>query len=168
MMAFDATPRFTSPSVMAPTPAWMILSFTRSLESFATTRHHVLLNELDDVRSRITVLTRARGAWRRSPVPGLPPLASAWATAVDEETSDDYWLTVTDFLTPTSLYLGNVGNPAREKLKQTPAFFDGSRHTVSQHEAISKDGTRIPYFEVAPSKLTLDGHAPTLLTRHSR
>jgi len=35
---------------------------------------------------------------------------------------------------------------------------------VSQHEAVSKDGTRIPYFEVAPKDLKLDGTAPTVLS----
>src|SRR5262249_30163657 len=37
---------------------------------------------------------------------------------------------------------------------------------VTQHEAVSKDGTRIPYFEVAPKDLALDGSTPTLLTAY--
>jgi prolyl oligopeptidase len=135
-----------------------------SLASSQPTRTGVLLNTLDQVRSRITVLRPQAGGWSRTPLEGLPAYGSFSATAVDRFDSDDYWLTITDFLTPTSLFLGRLADASREKLKQTPPFFDGSRHEVSQHEAISKDGTRIPYFEVAPKGLVLDGHAPTLLT----
>ena len=34
---------------------------------------------------------------------------------------------------------------------------------MSQHETVSKDGTRVPYFEVARKDLTKDGKNPTLL-----
>ncbi|HEX9185907.1 MAG TPA: prolyl oligopeptidase family serine peptidase, partial [Vicinamibacteria bacterium] len=47
--------------------------------------------------------------------------------------------------------------------KQLPAFFDAAGLTVSQHETVSKDGTRIPYFQVARKELALDGRNPTLL-----
>ena len=82
---------------------------------------------------------------------------------MDDEESDDYFMTVTDYLTPTSLFLGTVGKGAPEKLKQLPAFFDAKGLAVSQHEAVSKDGTRIPYFQVARKDLALDGKNPTLL-----
>src|SRR5699024_5848886 len=48
-------------------------------------------------------------------------------------------------------------------LKQEPAFFDASKFTVSQHFATSEDGTRVPYFEVAPKDIKLDGSNRTLL-----
>jgi len=134
-----------------------------SLAGFSPTRHHLLLNELDNVRNRITVLTRVRGAWRRAPLPGLPALAAVTATAVDDETSDDYWLTVTDFLTPTALSRGTAGKGPAERLKQLPAFFQTDGLEVSQHEATSKDGTRVPYFQVSRKALALDGRSPTLL-----
>ncbi len=37
-------------------------------------------------------------------------------------------------------------------LKDSPAFFDASRYRVSQHFATSKDGTRVPYFEIAAKR----------------
>ncbi len=40
-------------------------------------------------------------------------------------TSDDYWMTVTGFIEPTTLYLAAGRRRAtREKLKSLPAFFD--------------------------------------------
>ena len=135
----------------------------KSLARFSPTLNHVLLNELDNVRNRVYVLTRVNGTWRREPLPGMPEFSTVSASSVDDEESDDYFLTVTDFLTPTSLSLGTAGEGAAEKLKQLPAFFDAKGLAVSQHETVSKDGTRIPYFQVARKDLALDGRNPTLL-----
>ena len=54
---------------------------------------------------------------------------------------------VTDYLTPTTLALAEIGEEP-EVLKSKPAYFDASRHVVEQHFAASKDGTRVPYFLV--------------------
>ncbi len=135
----------------------------KSLAGFSPTQNHVLLNELDNVRNRVYVLTRKDGQWTREPLPGMPEFGTVGANAVDDEESDDYFMTVTDYLTPTSLFLGTVGKGTPEKLKQLPAFFDAQGLAVSQHEAVSKDGTRIPYFQVARANLALDGKNPTLL-----
>ena len=136
----------------------------KSLAAFSSTLHHVLVNELDNVKNRVYVLTRKDGKWAREPLPGTPEFGTVTASAVDNEESDDYFMTVTDFLTPTSLFLGTVGKGAPEKLKQLPAFFDAKGLAVSQHEVASKDGTRIPYFQVARKDLVLDGKNPTLLS----
>lgn len=45
-----------------------------------------------------------------------------------------------------------------------PAFFDARGLDVTQHEAISKDGTRVPYFQVCRRDIEYDGSHPTLLT----
>ena len=50
-----------------------------------------------------------------------------------------------------------------EKLKEEPAFFDASDLEISQHFTRSKDGTRIPYFQVSIRDSKLDGSHPTLL-----
>ena len=135
-----------------------------SLESYSSTKSAVLLTVLDNVRSRVDIATPGAKAWTVTAVKGLPEFGTLGVRPVDDLTSDEYWLTITDFLSPPSLSLAAVGREGREQLKQTPAFFDASKLRVSQHEAVSKDGTRIPYFEVAPKDLVLDGHTPTLLT----
>ena len=134
----------------------------RSLAGYTVLRSAIVLNVLDNVKSRISVAREQGGRWSSSPVAGLPEFGRVDADAVDSYTSEYYWLTTTDFLTPTTLLIaGPSGEP--EALKHSPAFFDGSRDQVSQHEAVSKDGTRVPYFEVAPADLKLDGTAPTIL-----
>jgi prolyl oligopeptidase PreP (S9A serine peptidase family) len=42
-------------------------------------------------------------------------------------------------------------------------MYDAAHLQVSQGEAVSKDGTKIPYFQIAKKGLVLDGSHPTLL-----
>ena len=135
----------------------------KSLAGFSPTLNHVLLNELDNVRNRLYVLTRKDGKWIRTPMPGVPEFGTVEAAAVDDQNSDDYFLTITDYLAPTSLHLGTIGKGAPVKLKQLPAYFNAEGLQVTQHEAISKDGTRVPYFQVARKNIASDAKNPTLL-----
>jgi prolyl oligopeptidase len=135
----------------------------KSLASFTETRNCILLDELDNVQSRLYVLTRKDGSWRREELPGTPKFSTATVSAIDRDESDDYFMTVADYLTPSSLYLGTVGKGPAEKIKESPAFFKSEGLAISQHEAISKDGTRIPYFQVARKDLVSNGSNPTLL-----
>jgi len=138
---------------------------TTSLAGMSFTRHHLVLNVLDDVKNRLFVLTHTENGWVRRPLTGIPEFGTVSARAVDADESDAIWLTVTDYLTPTTLLLGDVGEHAAapETLKTQPAFFEGSHHEVEQHFATSADGTRVPYFLVRPKNLAFDGNTPTLL-----
>ena len=135
---------------------------TTSLESHSWTRHHLILNIMDDVKNRITVLTPAKGAWKRASLKGAPKFGTLMIHAVDEDESDAYFMTATDFVTPDTLYLGTVGH-APEKLKALPSLFEAKGLVITQHFTPSKDGTRIPYFQVSRKGLKLDGSHPTLL-----
>lgn len=134
-----------------------------SLAGHAPTRHHVLLSTLDNIKSRIQVLTPGPSGWTREELPGLPAIGEVGARPIDADESDEYFLTVTGFLTPPSLHAGEIGKSAPRPLKSTPAYFDAANLAVSQHEATSRDGTRIPYFEVRRADRPLDGATPTLL-----
>ncbi|MGJ8515833.1 prolyl oligopeptidase family serine peptidase [Carnimonas bestiolae] len=137
---------------------------TRSLAGYSTTRHHLLLNEMDNVAGRLEVVTPGQGEWQRRPLGDDIALSSISAGGVDDEENDDYWLSVEGFLKPATLYYGSLDSSAApDKLKQAPAFFDASRYQVQQHFATSRDGTRIPYFEIAAKDIQLDGRNPTLL-----
>ena len=136
-----------------------------SLAAWAGTRNHILLTTLDNVRNRISALTFTDGTWHREPLTGVPDIGTATISPVDEIESDDYWLLTSSPLEPSTLSLGSAASPAKapEKLKHTPAFFDASGMKVEQHEAVSKDGTRIPYFQIGRADLPADGSTPTLL-----
>ncbi len=147
-----------------------------SVEDVSWTRDHLILNVLDDVKNKVTVWTYSSGAWCESPLPSAPALGTISVHAV-EPTANDFFMTVEDFVTPTSLFYGSVGGPT-ERLKQMPPYFDASALTVTQHFTASADGTRIPYFEVArpsdtpnPDRLTLlsgyGGFEVSLLPQYS-
>lgn len=139
---------------------------TTSLAGVTFTADHIVLNVMQDVKNRLSVLTHRDGTWAaRSLQVGHSPFGAISASAVDSQESNALWLTVTDYLTPTTLLLTDVGQAqARiEPLKAMPAFFDASGDVIEQHFATSRDGTRVPYFLVRPKDLSFDGAAPTLL-----
>ncbi len=135
---------------------------SRSLDGVAMTRNALLLTELDNVKNRIVELTHRAGAWQRRAVTA-PAFGSLGVAAVDRHHSDQYFLTINDFLTPTSLYLGQAGSDARALLKCLPPLFDASRCEVRQYHATSSDGTAVPYFVVMATSTHFDGSNPTLL-----
>ncbi len=125
---------------------------------WSVTRNTIVLDVLDNVRSRLWVLTPSSSGWRREEI-ALPSLGAANARPVDRYASDQLFITYQDFLTPPTLFVGAAGQPI-EKLKSTPAFFDASHMTVQQLEAASRDGTRVPYFVIGPAGVK---NAPTML-----
>lgn len=134
----------------------------RSLSSISATKNYLLLNELDNVCGRPYLLKPGDGAWTRTLVPS-PAVGTATAEGLDADESDDYFLTLQDFVTPSSLNLGTAGKTERETLKTLPAFFKADGLEARQQEAVSRDGTKVPYFLVSRQKIDLNGTNPTLL-----
>jgi prolyl oligopeptidase len=133
-----------------------------SLAGIDATRDFVLLNVLDNVRNRLYSLKRINGEWVREAL-ATPGMGTVGVGAIDDERSNDYFLTVEDFLTPVSLYYGEVGEREQQLVDQLPAFFNAAGLEITQSEAISADGERIPYFIVAKKGLPFDRSHPTLL-----
>jgi prolyl oligopeptidase len=133
-----------------------------TLSGYSNTKNFLILNVLDNIRSRIEVLSLRNGAWSRDRL-AVPEIGTTSARAFDEYESDEYVLSTTDFVTPSSLFLGKIGDESRTLLKQLPSYFDTKGLKVSQHEATSKDGTRVPYFQVSRANIKLDGSNPTLM-----
>jgi prolyl oligopeptidase len=99
------------------------------------------------------------GNWSKTEV-SLPGKGSATFNSVDRA-RDQVTYTYTDFLTPPSVYLDD--SQKTEVLKASPQFFDAAGVAVEQLEAVSRDGTRIPYFVVKPRGFVANGKAPALL-----
>ena len=137
-----------------------------ALSSFAATKNALILNVLEDVKNRIYVLKRTdregKKVWNKEPLVGAPAFGTVNVTAVDPDESDEYFMTSTDYLNPTTLSMGTLGQAPKE-LKRLPPFFDSSKFEISQNFATSDDGTKVPYFMVAPKGLELNGEHPTLL-----
>lgn len=132
------------------------------LDGYSRTRNGLLLNLLDRVRSRVAVLRHRDGLWQRGDDLPVPDLSRVRAFGIDPDHSDDYFLTVEDFLQPTRLLEGRIGSSGQTELKRLPAYFDADGLRVEQRQATSRDGTRIPYFEVSRADHDT-GTRPTLL-----
>jgi prolyl oligopeptidase len=123
----------------------------------------LVLSILDDLRPVFEVITPSDGEWSRKVVTGLPDLGTAYVWPFDiypEESNGDLLATTHDRLTPPSLFLIKPST-APQLLKRAPSAFDATGLVGTRHEAISSDGTRIPYVQVGPTGET--GDAPVHL-----
>jgi prolyl oligopeptidase len=122
-----------------------------SLHSWAGSKTHLFLNVLVDVKNQVFTLSRRQGDTKTTRWTEARLAESAGSIGIqpfEPNRSDDVFLWLEDFTVPPTLQLWSTATGKRESLKQGPAFFSAAGLEVSQHFAISKDGTRIPYFEV--------------------
>jgi prolyl oligopeptidase len=134
------------------------------LQGFFWCGGRLVLNLLDNLEPRFEALTPSAAGWSRQAITGLPQrgVANVWPLDIrTEETNGDLLATVQDPLNPPTLYLLPPGR-GPELLKRAPQAFDPSGLVVTRHEAVSEDGTRIPYTQVGPAGAT--GEAPVHLS----
>jgi len=132
----------------------------RALQGFFWCGGPLVLSILDDLRPVFEVITPSDGEWSREVVTGLPDLGTGHVWPIDvhpEESNGDLLAAAQDPLTPPSLYLINPG-AAPQLLKRAPQAFDAAGLVATRHEAVSSDGTSIPYVQVGPARET--GDAP--------
>lgn len=159
LAAAAAAPGHLRPSlVYAPGPR-------EAFEAASASRRHLLVTLLDNVKGRAYVYAPiAEGKWSRRRL-ALPDNASIQIVDTDLH-SDRAFVSVTGFLSPSSMWVVDMKSGALTTVKTLPARFDASRHVVEQLEATSSDGTRIPYFLVRPADMKLDGTTPTILNAY--
>jgi prolyl oligopeptidase len=128
------------------------------LGAVSWTRDELLVTVLDNVRARLWRHRCSSRSWSRHELP-LPGMGSIQVIATGSQRV--WFFTYHDFLTPTTLYV--VADGEAQAIRSLPSFFDAGGMRTLQHHAISKDGTRVPYFVVLPARLRADGKNPTLL-----
>ena len=136
-----------------------------SLDGVRTTKGKLLISTLENVRGRAWVYTpRAGGGWTSRRL-ALPDNLDVGYGATDDN-SDLAFVNVAGFLTPSTLYLADTAAGTLARVKTLPAKFDAANLVVEQLEAVSSDGTRIPYFVVHRRDIKYDGSTPTLLNAY--
>jgi prolyl oligopeptidase len=130
-----------------------------SIISVDNTKNFLLVNILDNVRGKLYKYTLKNNKWIGDKI-NAPDYGTINVTTTDDF-SDEFFFTYTNFLNPTTLYLYKSDGTIT-KVKNLPAFFDASNFEVKQYEAVSKDGTKIPYFIVQNKDIKYDGSNPTL------
>ena len=134
----------------------------QSLGGINITRNKLVVALLEDVKGKALVFTAgAGGSWSSAPL-DLPANTSIGIGSASDK-DDRIFVSVTNYLTPTTFWLADAASGKVETIKASPARFDASTHVVEQFFATSKDGTKVPYFVVRPKDLKYDGQAPTLL-----
>jgi prolyl oligopeptidase len=137
----------------------------QSVDRVTTTRGHVIASIYDNVRGRALVFTPDAKGWTQRQL-ALPDNASVGVVSATEH-SDDAYLSVTSFLQPTTLWSVAAGEGvAPRQVKALPARFDATKLVSEQFEAVSSDGTKVPYFVVHAKDARLNGSTPTLMTAY--
>jgi prolyl oligopeptidase len=134
-------------------------------QQVAITRNHLLLTTLEHVQGRAYRFTHEKsGKWTsiKLPVPDNSTVGIGSTNTAD----DKFFLSLTGFLTPSSLHLGDAATGELKLVKTLPAQFDASNEAVEQLEATSTDGTKVPYFVVHRKDIKYDGSNPTLMTAY--
>ena len=136
----------------------------QSVEGVTPTKSRLILTIMDNVRGRAMVLTPGKKGWTSKPL-ALPDNTSISVISSTDK-SDLAYINVTGFLDPTTLWSVDTAAARAKQVKALPAKFDASGHVVEQFEAVSSDGTKIPYFIVHKKGIALDGNTPTIMTAY--
>jgi prolyl oligopeptidase len=139
----------------------VVESTDRAIVQWATsTRDFLLVSVLDNVRGELWKYRLRDGRWEGEKVP-TPDLGNV-SVAARSPYDNRFFFTYSSFLQPTTLYLSDADGSVRE-VRQLPSMFDAGELVTEQSEAVSRDGTRIPYFVVHRADMPLDSANPTLL-----
>jgi prolyl oligopeptidase len=138
----------------------------RALQGFFWGAGRLVLPILDELRPVFEVWTPSANGWSRAGILGLPGIGvvNVWRLDAEEaESNGDLLANIQDPVTPPSLMLIE-GTASPALLKRAPQTFSADGLVVTQHEAISIDGERIPYVQTGPATLT--GEAPVHMTAY--
>ena len=130
-----------------------------SIASVGNTKDFLLIARLNNVRGELYKYALDNNKWTGEKIKA--PDYGTIGVASTSDFSDRFFFTYTNFLNPSTLYLYKEDGTIKE-VKSLPQFFNADKLEVKQHEAVSKDGTKIPYFIVFNKDIKYDGKNPTL------
>lgn len=133
------------------------------LSSLETVKDHILIGTMENNKGRISEwsFTEETGWTQREAQ--IPKFGNFMVEAVSHDVSNEYFLTYTDFLTPATMYVATAGTNERSVLRETKPSFDAQGLQVQQFFAQSKDGTKVPYFQISKQGMELNGKNPTIV-----
>jgi prolyl oligopeptidase len=124
--------------------------------------HQVYLTILQDITSRILLVQKREAQWLVEELPFPKNSNMHFSLADENDPGAKTELYVTSHLEPYSKY--HVDQQCGLHLiKRSKPRFDSSKLAVSQNFALSKDGTKVPYFLLESKAAERAGSAPTLL-----
>lgn len=136
-------------------------SATQTIDNVETTKNHVVVQLLDNVKGAVEVYARDGNGWRGKRL--NLPTDSQLVVRAAQKSGPLMFVTSESFLQPTKLWWADAASAKTGAIRALPARFKATTHVVEQHWATSRDGTKIPYFLVRPKKMKADGTTPTIL-----
>lgn len=133
----------------------------QSIEGVSITRDAIIVAGYENVRGRLLRIARNGNAWTTTTIT-LPENGSV-TMAGSSPTESRAFAVFEDFLTPDTLYALDDRATTARSLRSLPAQFDSSPYVSEQYEAVSADGTRVPYFVLRRRDVAFNGQNPTLL-----
>jgi len=141
-----------------------------SLESWDVLKTKVVLQTLENVKSRISIWNYNCNKWEFVGAEEDAIIRGASISAVDSKQCDNYWLISNSFLTPSQMALGDanegvagINKAISSPIRSLKPQFNSDGMEEIQCEAFSKDGTKIPYFIIRKKELQNKGPQPTLM-----
>jgi len=132
-----------------------------SIDGISAIRSSLVIAMLENVNSKVFSYTFDGETWSSSAL-DLPENGNIGISSSNAY-SDVIYANMESFLQPDSLMRVDVPNNTSSIIRALPDRFDGQNLVVEQLEAISKDGTKVPYFVVRHQDTKMDGTTPTLL-----
>ena len=152
--------KYVFANLFTPTPTQSV-EYMYYLSQLPASKSCFILPVLDNVTSSLYEYRFVNGEWSKQkveiPQNGSVQIAS---TSTDYE---NYFLTYESFTHPSSLLVAGDEFAKPKEIAALPSYFDASGLVVEQKAAISKDGTRIPYFILHQKDIALDGSNPTIM-----
>ncbi|MBK8544551.1 MAG: S9 family peptidase [Caulobacteraceae bacterium] len=133
----------------------------QSIEGVSITHDAIIVAGYENVRGRLLRIARNGNAWATTTI-ALPENGSV-TMAGSSPTESQAFAVFEDYLTPDTLYALDQRATRARSLRSLPAQFDSSPYISEQFEAVSADGTRVPYFVLHRRDMPLNGQNPTLL-----
>ncbi|MCC7403024.1 MAG: S9 family peptidase [Bdellovibrionales bacterium] len=132
-----------------------------SLQEASTSQDALFFSVLDNVKAKIYRGKFRGNRWRVQGV-AIPDHGSASVVSANDFTTD-ILINYQSFTIPNRLYLSRDGSRFPQVIRSLPNQFESGNLNVEQLEAVSKDGTKVPYFVIGPKERRPDGQNKTLL-----
>jgi len=138
-------------------------SATRAIKAVSLGHDAIWISVMDDVDGVLLKVQRRGAEW--SAEPAAFPERGSIDVVTNDPRGDVMMTNYESFITPSSLYLlGENDKP--QLIKSLPARFPADAYASEQHFAVSKDGTRVPYYVIAAKDLVRDGSSPAYISAY--
>lgn len=135
-------------------------------ETLTDSKDYLYLHALEQLQSTVHVWhhDHATGAWTFVKTHRAENCQTLSVAGVDNNASNELFISSSGFLNPATYLLATAPDLDKtEVLKTNTVWFDTEGMSVTLHDAVSEDGTKVPYFQVSGAGQKEGTPVPTIL-----